>query len=359
MTKPRSITPEAHTTRLMSATPSRVPRVTTIGGGHGQAIVLRALRRLRCSISAVVATADDGGCSGELRREYGMPAPGDLRRCLSALALDFEMAEMLEDRLKSPRGIGRCRGNLVLAERYLMSRSLQTAGDWVAAGLSCVGRVFPASEEPGALVVCDRKLGLVEGELNVERSVASPLVATVVGALLPNPEAIQAILDSDVIIMGPGSFYTSTLSTLVSGEVGAAVCRSAASRLLVLNLTKEERLCAGYRVADYALVLASHLTICSRGDIPSFALLRSSEVDGQEQLEDGTLVYRANVADHRGLHHTDDGLARAFERIFGFERRESAELPLVEPTPSRRAELLEALRRVRPLRDSTRSVGSG
>jgi hypothetical protein len=91
-----------------------MPRVVTIGGGHGQAVVLSALRILDCSISAVVATADDGGCSGELRRELGMPAPGDLRRCLSALALDEQLAAQLEDRLLTGSPVPRCRGNLVV-----------------------------------------------------------------------------------------------------------------------------------------------------------------------------------------------------------------------------------------------------
>src|SRR5664280_770830 len=95
------------------------PRVVTIGGGHGQAVILQALRKLDCEITAVVATADDGGCSGELRRAFDMPAPGDLRRCLSALALVEELARQLEERISGMTDIPRCRGNLVIAQRYL------------------------------------------------------------------------------------------------------------------------------------------------------------------------------------------------------------------------------------------------
>jgi len=327
-----------------------VPRVATIGGGRGQAVILRALRQLRCSITAVVATADDGGCSGELRREHGMPAPGDLRRCLSALALDDELATLLEERIPGIRGVPRCRGNLVIGERYLKRRSLQQAADWVAAGLGCVGRVMAASEEPGTFVVCDRKHGLVEGELNVERTVESPLVAAVRGAYRPNAGAIQAIDEADVVIMGPGSFYTSTLSALVTGEVGAAVCRSSGRRLFVLNLVNEEPLCTGYRECDYTLVLASHLTICSRGDVPDFALLRHASLDYEELLENGTVVHCANVAANDGIHHSVPRLALALGRILGFSKRLAPEVPTMRFEGTHRADLKHALTTVHELR---------
>lgn len=319
------------------------PRVTTIGGGHGQSLVLRALRHLHCSINAVVATADDGGCSGELRREYGMPAPGDLRRCLAALALDKDLSRLLEERVATIGGIERCRGNLVLAERYLESGSLQAAADWVNAGLSCVGRVYPASEELGTLVVCDRKLGMVEGELNVERTVAAPLIAAVTGAYRSNPEAVRAIEESDAIIMGPGSFYTSTISALVTGEVGAAVCRSSGCRLLILNLTEEERLCAEYGAHDYAVVLASHLTICSRGETPTFGMLRNGVRQSRQTLEEGVTIYDADIAADDGAHHSELKLARAFQWILGLSERNVPELPVMQSTEARRAELHLAL----------------
>ena len=322
----------------------------TIGGGHGQAVILRALRQLRCSITAVVATADDGGCSGELRREHGMPAPGDLRRCLSALAMDDELATLLEERIPGIKKVPRCRGNLVIGERYLERGSLQEAANWVAAGLGCVGRVMPASEEPGTFVVCDRKYGLVEGELNVERTVASPLVATVTGAYRPNLDAIQAIDEADFVIMGPGSFYTSTLSALVTGEVGAAVCRSPGRRLLVLNLANEERLCTGYRECDYTLILASHLTICSCGEIPNFALLGHATSDCEQRLEDGTVVYRANVAADDGIHHSVPRLAATLGRILAMSKRLALEVPILPCQSNHRADLKHALTTVREFR---------
>ncbi len=272
-----------------------------------------------------------------------MPSPGDLRKCLSALALDRDLALLLEDRISGGMGIPRCRGNLVIAERYLEYGSLQQAVDWVAVRLGSVGRVMPASEESGTLVVCDRWKGLVEGELNVAETVASPLVVTVTGAYRPNEAALAAIDEADVIIMGPGSFCTSTLSALLTGGVGAAVCRSAARRLLVLNLANKERPCAGYRECDYISVLASHLTICSLGETPEFAVLRHASFDGEEQLQDGTVVFSANVAASDGVHHCPQHLPLALGRVMGLAARTRHEEPLVRAPNAARSELEQAL----------------
>ena len=324
---------------------AKMPRVVTIGGGHGQAVVLRALRILDCSISAVVATADDGGCSGELRRELGMPAPGDLRRCLSALALDEELAVQLEDRILTSSPVPRCRGNLVIAQRYLQSGSLQQAVDWVAERIASVGRVMPVSEESGTLVVCDRWQGFVEGEDNVTNTVASPLVVTVTGAIRPNEDAIAAIEEADLIIMGPGSFCTSTLSALLTGGVGAAVCRSHARRLFVLNLTNTEGPSADFTERDFITALTSHLTICSIGETPELTVLRHASVKRSERLDDGTMVFSADVADDDGVHHSSRRLALALGRIADIPTRARDEVPLLRPSDSDRRLLAEALMR--------------
>jgi uncharacterized cofD-like protein len=272
-----------------------------------------------------------------------MPAPGDLRRCLSALALDEELAGQLEARLSTSASVPRCRGNLVIAQRYLQTGSLQQAVDWVAHRIGSVGRVMPVSEESGTLVVCDRWQGFVEGEDNVTHTVASPLVATVTGATQPNQDAIAAIEEADLVIMGPGSFCTSTLSALLTGGVGAAVCRSHALRLFILNLTNTERPCADFAERDFITALASHLTICSIGDTPELSVLRHAALDGSERLDDRTMVFSANVADDDGHHHSPRRLALALGRIAGIPARVRDEVPLVEPSENERNLLAQAL----------------
>src|SRR5688572_28913198 len=156
-------------------------RVVTLGGGHGQAALLRGLAQLDCHLTAVVSVADDGGCSGKLRQELGMPPPGDVRRCLVSLATLREMAERFEERLRGDHEEGRCVGNLVLAEMSQDLGSLQRAVDWAGALLGCVGRVVPAAESAGTLNVYDLVHGTIAGEAAIERLSAKTMVATVDG----------------------------------------------------------------------------------------------------------------------------------------------------------------------------------
>jgi uncharacterized cofD-like protein len=206
-----------------------------------------------------------------------------------------------------------------------------------------VGRVLPVSEESGTLVVCDRWQGFVEGEDNVSNTVASPLVVTVTGATRPNQDAIAAIEEADLVIMGPGSFCTSTLSALLTGGVGAAVCRSQARRLFILNLTNTESPCAEFAERDFITALASHLTICSLGETPELTVLRHASLEGSERLDERTTVFSANIADADGAHHSPGRLALAVGRIADIPARARGELPIVEPSNTDRSQLAQAL----------------
>ena len=202
------------------------PRVVTLGGGHGQAALLSALRDLSVDVSAVVTVADDGGCSGELRSAAGMPPPGDLRRCLSALATNRSLAERFERRLSLGKGKRRSAGNLVLALARARLGSMQAASDWAATLLRARGRVLPVSESPGLLVVCDAHGHVVSGESVVGEASKRPLVAGVHGVGTPNPDALAAIEAADMLLFGPGSFFTSTLAVVTAAGVARACVRS-------------------------------------------------------------------------------------------------------------------------------------
>jgi hypothetical protein len=166
--------------------------VVTLGGGHGQAALLRGLSRLDCHITAIVSVADDGGCSGKLREELGMPPPGDVRRCLVSLATLRE-ADQFEERLQGEREEGRCVGNLVLAEMSQDLGSLQRAVDWAGALLGCLGRVVPVADVAGTLNVYDLVHGPIVGEAAIERLSANTLVATVAGPERASPEALARV----------------------------------------------------------------------------------------------------------------------------------------------------------------------
>ncbi len=321
------------------------PHVVTLGGGHGQAVVLQALRRLECEITAVISVADDGGCSGKLRQELGMPPPGDLRRCLSALAKSPELARRFELRLEEPGFEGRSAGNMALAGIFRETGSLQQAVDWAAERLACVGRVVPVSESPGVLVVYDAELGRVEGESNVERRDAVPMVAAVHGALRANPIAIEAIGRADLLLMGPGSFYTSTLGAITTGEVAQSICESPAEKLLVANLVAEGRQTEGFTDTDYLRVLSDHLTIASGGEVTQVDLLTHRAPTAgaphfaQARLDDGARHLWAPLASPAAGLHDPDLVAQALSEFFDLDLRGAPESRL--PTERERASALE------------------
>jgi uncharacterized cofD-like protein len=300
------------------------PNVVTIGGGHGQSALLAALSKLYCKINAVVSVADDGGCSGQLRKELGMPPPGDLRRCLTALARDRALAEKFEWRLVE----GRSAGNLAISAQFVKSRSLQSAVDWAADLLGCRGRVVPVAETPGVLVAYDANGGRVEGETQIEHLNATPMVAMVHGPTTPNPVAIEVIDDADIIMMGPGSFFTSTLATLTTANLAESIADSEAQLIFFSNLTPEGEQTAGFRLEDYIRVLRDHITIASVGGAKALSVVHHcKEGHSQTSLADGTRVFGSPLC------HSDEGIhdpelvADALAHHFNFMVREPAQGP--------------------------------
>lgn len=299
------------------------PRVVTLGGGHGQSAVLAALRELDCSITALIAIADDGGCSGQLRRELGMPPPGDLRRCLTALAGNRALAKRFDLRLFEEGAEGRSAGNLALAAAYQQHGSLQKAVDWAAELLRCRGRVVPVAESPGVLAVYDLERGRVEGESNVERSGAVPMVAIVDGPTQTNPVALEAIAAADLLLIGPGSFYTSTLSAVATADMPGAICAARARRVLITNLTSEGEQTRGFGDEDYVRVLRDHLVIGSLGESVPIEVLRHTDgADERGLLADGTRYLATRLAQPGTRQHDPELLADAFARYLGLEPRE-------------------------------------
>jgi uncharacterized cofD-like protein len=334
-------------------TPPPIPRIVTIGGGHGQANLLAALRKVRCEVTAVVSVADDGGCSGKLRTELGMPPPGDLRRCLSTLAADRELADRFELRLFEPGLEGRCAGNLVLSTAFLEFGSLQRAVDWAAALLHCEGRVVPVAETPGVLVVYDLRDGRMEGETHVAKASTAPIAAMVHGPSTTNPVALDAIRSADFVLLGPGSFFTSTIATVTTGTVAEALVASQCPKVLITNLTDEGFQTTGFSDVDYARILRDHLLIASMGGSMDLSVLH--HVDGPDQtstLADGTTAYGARVALPGSSSHDPDLLAGALCRRFGWEPRASS--PPAPPSHDSRAasfeQYLKAATKHRPVR---------
>jgi uncharacterized cofD-like protein len=314
------------------------PRVVTLGGGHGQAALLAALAGLECDVTAIVSIADDGGCSGRLREELGMPPPGDLRRCLVSLAREHEIAARFEERLRGGDEDGRCVGNLVLAELTQELGGLQRAVDWAAALLGCVGRVVPAAETAGVLTVWDRHHGPLAGESLIELASEAPLVAVVEGPDEASPDARRAIDDADWIFIGPGSFIGSTLAVLVTGDVAGHVARARGRRVLVRNIAPEHMRTALDEPleVDHERMLVDHLLIANEGEPATIDVLEHHAGGHASTLrEDGSRRLCAELADASGRRHDVALLRRALVHHLGLGPRAASAPTSLHPEPRR------------------------
>ncbi len=210
--------------------------VVAIGGGHGLARALGALRGLGLRPTAIVTAADDGGSSGRLRRDLAIIAPGDLRRALLSLARDRALAEVLAHRFSAGELAGHALGNLLLVALAEREGDVVTALDRAASLLDCAGRVLPSTTTPVELVA-----RIAGAEVHGQRRITT--AGADVEALALDPadppacaEAVAAIEAADAIVLGPGSLHTSVVVNLLVPGIRDAVGRSDATLVAVANL---------------------------------------------------------------------------------------------------------------------------
>lgn len=234
------------------------PRIVALGGGSGLSTTLRAIRTLTDDVTAVVSVADDGGSSGRLRQALGIPAPGDIRRCLVALADDESvLARSFEHRFATGELEGHPLGNLVIAGLAAATGDFGEALREAGRLLGGVGRVLPATAEP-VILVAESERGSVAGEVAVAEAGRIAAVGLVPAAAPAPPEVPEAIVAADLVVLGPGSLFTSVLAACVVPDVRRALEQTAAVRALVCNLDVAERETAGFDVAAHALAVRAH-----------------------------------------------------------------------------------------------------
>ncbi len=304
-------------------------RIVTLGGGHGQATLLGALRGLSCELAAVVSVADDGGCSGKLRRELGIPPPGDVRRCITSLARNRIAADLAEKRWQDGRAAGRCLGNMALAELAVDLGSLTKAASRLGMLVASTGRVIPVADAAGTLAVYDLEHGQVDGESRIERMSGNAVVAAVHGPERATDAAMEAILDADLILCGPGSFVGSTLAVLATGDVCKAIAESSARLVLVRNVARVERTNVPGAVDfdDHERLFRDHLVIGSLGERGVFDVLANADDVGASVRADGSMELAYPVSDEGGRRHDGERLAAALAYHFDLE-------PRSDPPPS-------------------------
>jgi uncharacterized cofD-like protein len=231
------------------------PRVVAIGGGHGLAATLQAVRRYAREVTAVVSVADDGGSSGRLREALGIPAPGDLRKCLVALAEDPDdpVTKAFEHRFED----GHALGNLFIAALAAETGDFQQALDQAGRVVHAQGRVLPATEAP-VVLKAEAAGGPVHGQVNVSEAGRIAHVSLVPPDVRAGPGVVEAIHDADQIVIGPGSLFTSVLAALVVDDVRAALKATAAKKVYVCNLHTQTPETSGYDVAAHVDALVAH-----------------------------------------------------------------------------------------------------
>ncbi len=240
------------------------PRIVVIGGGTGLSTMLRGLKRYSRNLTAIVTVADDGGGSGMLREELGMPPPGDIRSCLQALAnTEPTMEALLGYRFTEGSLAGQSFGNLFLAALNGMSRSFDEAVLKMSEVLAVTGRVLPVSNEDIRLIAEFDDGSEIFGESNIARHKTEEdrsirrvrLVPEHPGAL---PASLEAIEQAELLILGPGSLYTSIIPNLLVDGVAEAVACSDAVRVYVLNLMTQDGETERYAASDHIRALQRH-----------------------------------------------------------------------------------------------------
>ncbi|KAA2261820.1 uridine diphosphate-N-acetylglucosamine-binding protein YvcK [Solihabitans fulvus] len=251
-------------------------RAVALGGGHGLQVTLGALRRITPDITAVVTVADDGGSSGRLRRELGLLAPGDLRKALAALASDDDGGQLwsrvFEHRFGGTGALaGHAVGNLVLAGLLEVLGDPVEVLDQACRLLGVRGRVLPMSNEPVDIEA--DVIGLDEDTASVRRIRGQVAVATTPGLVqrirlhragrpgVPPrgcPQAVRAVLEADVVLLGPGSWFTSVLPHLLVPELHEALVQTSAKKVVVLNLVPQPGETAGFSPERHLDVLCEH-----------------------------------------------------------------------------------------------------
>jgi uncharacterized cofD-like protein len=322
-------------------------KIVCVGGGTGMSTLLRGLKNYSENLTAIITVADDGGSSGKLRSELGVLPPGDFRQCIAALA-DAEplMARLLEYRFPNDSGLGgHAFGNLLIAAMAGVTGNSERALLESSRVLAVRGRILPSTLENVTLCAEVRgthesQTARVSGEsqiakfgLPVERVMLEP------ERVPAYPGAIRAILEADLIIIGPGSLYTSVLPNLLVQDMCAAITASAAKRIFICNVATERGETDGYAVEDYLTALNKHCAALVldgvmvndnvSGKLPreagiEFVRPRSSQISAEAYAS-------ADVVDQEHpWRHDSEKLARAVIRWYMVETKRRVEPSALE-----------------------------
>jgi uncharacterized cofD-like protein len=314
------------------------PRIVCIGGGTGMPTVLRGLKHHSANITAVVTVGDDGGSSGRLRREHGILPPGDFRNNIVALAqVEPLMARLFQYRFGegSPLG-GHSFGNLFVLAMTGITGSFEHALRETTRVLAVQGVILPSTLEDVQICaefddgteVCGES-GIPEAGKPIKRIYLNP------GHPAAQPEAVSAILEADLIVLGPGSLYTSVVPNLLVEGIAKALIQADGLKVYVCNVATQPGETDGYNVEAHVAALVNHLPgkanpidvviaprhpNLSQAVEPGISLVKT----GPSRLTHTRVMVEDVVRDDLALRHDPDKLAAVLMRIYEDERRARA-----------------------------------
>ena len=314
------------------------PKIVAIGGGHGLSTMLRGLKNLTSNLTAIVTVADDGGGSGMLRQDLGMPPPGDIRNCMQALAnVEPVMEQLLGYRFKEGSLSGQAFGNLLLAALNGISDSFDQAVARMSEVLAISGRILPVTNADVQLEAIFENGSRVLGESKIFRFKKEQDCRIRNVRLLPEhspalPEAIQALEEADLILLGPGSLYTSVIPNLLVDGIVEAICRSNALKIYVCNIMTQEGETEGMSASEHVKALLAHgapglIDLC----LANSAAVRPSLLERYKEEDAAPIEVDRSVIENMGVEvverplasetsdyarHSSDRLARAILEIY-------------------------------------------
>ena len=311
----------------------RGPRVVVIGGGHGLAALLRGLKQYTHNLTAIVTVADDGGSSGEIRRDMGILPPGDIRNCLAAMSNNEDLlSQVFQYRFSTGKGLeGHSLGNLFITALTEVTGSFEEAVAESGRVLAVYGQVLPATLTDVRLLADledkDGKIIHVSGETRIRETEGKVKQVWLDPTNTPAfPPAISAILSADLILIGPGSLYSSMLPNLLVRDLSEAVRASRALKFFICNVATERGETDGFSCFDHVRAVEEHvgegmfdLVICNN-QFKGHLGRDVNWVKVDERLLHHTAVYCADLIDpDYPWRHNSDLLAKTVMDLF-YER---------------------------------------
>lgn len=329
----------------------RGPRIVAIGGGTGLSTLLRGLKGHTSNLTAIVTVADDGGSTGRLRQEFGVVAPGDLRQCIAALAeAEPLMSRLFQYRFTEGTGLeGHSFGNLFIVAMAEVTGNFETAIHEASRVLNVRGSILPSTLEDVTLSARTHEDEMVHGEHNITEHGARirDLYLNPANAAA-HPDAVKAILDADLVVIGPGSLYTSVLPNLLVGGIQKALFQTSATKVFICNVATQHGETDNFSVADHIETLERHtgkgilnVVLANNNIAPSLPEAWQSTAvpisnDELRAFEGLRLVQADVVAEENRYRHDPEKLAATLMRLYDSrdilsleQRRPNPETPLV------------------------------